>query len=95
MKKRKPQYFGVTHDQNTEPLHAFYEGRLHGARGRERPRRRWGDDVKNCIGMTLAECTITARDRQTELERTSASFGDLRPSAMKMETRRRRLKTDL
>ena len=53
------------HDPSTEPLHIHFEACLDGARGRGRPRRRWGDDIKDWIGKTLAECMTTARDRKT------------------------------
>jgi len=70
------QYFG--HMIRAQNLFTYiFEGLLGGARGRGRPRRRWGDDIKDRTYKTLL---ITARDRKSwrELVR-------LRPSAMKIE----------
>jgi len=66
------------HDQSIEPqlylCIRILEGRLDGARGRGRPTRRWGDDIKDWTGKTLADCATTARDRKSwrELVRRSA-----------------------
>jgi len=73
VKKWKLQYFGhMIRAQNLCTL--IFEGHLDGARGRGRPRRRWGDDIKDWTGKTLAECVTTARNRKNwrELVRHSA-----------------------
>jgi len=62
VRKRKLQYFAhMIRAQNLCTL--IFEGRLDGARGRERSRRRRGDDIKDRTGKTMAECRTTARDR--------------------------------
>jgi len=57
---------------------------VYGAKSRGRPRRRWGEDIKDWTGKTLADCVFN-RKRQEELERNCASFCGLRPSATKIE----------
>ena len=55
VRKRKLQYFRqMTRAKNRCTY--ISEGRLDGARGRGRPRRRWGDDIEDWTGKTLAEC---------------------------------------
>ena len=63
VKKLKLQYFGhVVRAENlcTHILH----GRVHGARPRGRPRRRWLEDIREWTGRTAADCTALARDRR-------------------------------
>ena len=76
-----------THDQSTEPQHAYFwspsarhkrQRTTKETLGRRRKRLDWHD-----AGRVHANSK-----RRRELERASASFSDLRPSAMKMETRR-------
>ena len=79
MKKRKLRYLGHMIRAQNLNTHIF-EVRLHGTRGRGRPSRRWGDDVKDWIGMTLAECTLTARDGESWRELVHRSvISDLQP----------------
>jgi len=42
-----------------------YAERSHGTRSRERARRRWGDDITDWTGKTLAKCAAVAGDRKS------------------------------
>ena len=76
IRKRKLQYFGhVIRAQNISTH--ILEGRVDGARGRGRPKRRWMDDVKDWTGETCAACTAAARDRR--LWRTMAHAASIIP----------------
>jgi len=64
VRKPKLQYFGHMIRAQNHCTYIF-EGRLDDRRGRGRTRRRWGDDIKDWTGKTLAECTTTARDMKS------------------------------
>ena len=62
-KTHKLSYFGhVTRHENIQKT--ILTGRIEGKRGRGRPRRQWGDDVKEWTGMQLSECMSLAKDRE-------------------------------
>ena len=63
VKERKLRYFGhVTRAQNISTH--ILQGRIDGRRSRGRPRKRWGDNVKEWTGDTLTQCTRLAHDRR-------------------------------
>ncbi|KAI8500917.1 hypothetical protein Bbelb_210120 [Branchiostoma belcheri] len=63
IKRRKLQYFGHATRAENITTHIL-QGVINGRRSRGRPRRRWGDDVRDWMGMPLAECSHRARDRR-------------------------------
>ena len=61
--KRKLKYF--EHIIRADYLPAFIcQGYVGGKRARGRPRRRWMDDVMEWTGMSIAECTRKANNRE-------------------------------
>jgi hypothetical protein len=40
------------------------EGRVPGSRGRGRPRRKWVQDIKETMNMSIDEVGVLARDRE-------------------------------
>ena len=62
VKRRKLQYFGhiVRHSSLCKTV---LEGRVEGKRGRGRPPRKWMDDIKLMSGLSAADCTASARER--------------------------------
>lgn len=63
IKRRKLQYFGHVTRAGNITTHIL-QGTINGRRSRGRPRRRWGDDIREWTGLSLAECTHRARDRR-------------------------------
>jgi hypothetical protein len=60
--RRKLKYFG--HIVRAENLStSILHGRVNGVRRRGRPRRRWSDDIKDWMRLSIAECIRRARDR--------------------------------
>lgn len=72
VKKRKLQFFGHVIRAQNLTTHLL-EGRIDGRRSRGRPRRRWGDDIKEWSGQSLAQCTRMARDRSRWRNRANSS----------------------
>ena len=62
IKTRKIKYFGHLKRHVTIQSHIM-EGRVSGKRKRGRPIRSWMDDIKAWTGLSAAECSIRARDR--------------------------------
>ena len=63
VKRLKLQYFGHVVRADNLCTHILH-GRVHGARPRGRPRRRWMEDIRDWTGRTMADCTALARDRR-------------------------------
>jgi len=62
VKRRKLQYFGHVVRADNLCTHILH-GIITGNRRRGRPRRRWTDDIKQRIGIPIADCVQRARDR--------------------------------
>ena len=62
IKRRKLTYYGHIKRHN-ELERTILEGMVEGARGRGRPRRRWIQDIKETLGIPLAEAAVLARHR--------------------------------
>jgi hypothetical protein len=73
VKGRKLNYFG--HMIRADKLPAFIcQGYLDGKRARGRPKRRWMDDVEDWMGMTMADCVRSARNRERWRKMTSSTL---------------------
>ena len=62
IKGRKLKFFGHTKRHTTIQKHLL-EGKVEGKRPRGRPIRSWLDDVKGWTGLSAAECSTKAKDR--------------------------------
>ena len=60
--RRQMKYFGHIKRHNTI-LRTILEGKVEGTRPRGRPRYKWTDNIKKWSGLSMAECSITAQDR--------------------------------
>ena len=62
IKKHKMKYFG--HVKRHDCLEKdIFEGIIEGKRGRGRPRRRWSQDITECLQTTVTEAGRQAQDR--------------------------------
>ena len=62
IKKHKMKYFG--HIKRHDCLEKdIFEGIIEGKRGRGRPRRRWSQDITECLQTTVTEAGRQAQDR--------------------------------
>ena len=62
IKKHKMKYFG--HVKRHDCLEKdIFEGIIEGKRGRGRPRRRWSQDITECLHTTVTEAGRQAQDR--------------------------------
>jgi len=61
VKRRKLQYFGHVIRADNLCTHILH-GTIAGNRRRERPRRRWTDDIKQWTGIPVADCVQRSRD---------------------------------
>ena len=66
------------HGESGQPVHGgppVLHGWISGKKQRDRPRRRWTDDIRDWIGSSVAECTRMAQER--ELWRTMVSLSQV------------------
>ena len=62
VKTQKLKYFG--HKSRHESLEILLlQGRVEGRRTRGRPRRKWTNDISDCLGMSVGEATRLVEDR--------------------------------
>ena len=62
IKKHKMKYFG--HVKRHDCLEKdIFEGIIEGKRGRGRPRRRWSQDIMDCLNTTVTEAGRKSQDR--------------------------------
>jgi hypothetical protein len=75
IKSRKLTYFG--HVKRHDGLErTIMEGMVPGRRGRGRPRRRWTQDIKDTLGISLTEASTLAKQREDfRLAVKKATFG--------------------
>ena len=63
IKKRKCQYFGhIVRGDGVQ--RSLMEGRMHGGRGRGRPRTMWTDNIKEWTKISYNDCIRVAQDQE-------------------------------